>query len=176
MTKVKREEQLRNRCRLAIAGVGLALCMIPAFVAPMEEQVIPYETESESEWDIIRWKEDAEEVSIQPLEEMIVAEPEEPELVSLGEFKLTAYCACEHCSGPWGTQTATGTVTTEGRTVAVDPEVIPYGTVLIINGHEYIAEDCGSSVKGNHIDIYHESHQVAKEHGIKYAEVFTYGE
>ena len=43
--------------------------------------------------------------------------------------------------------TATGTKATEGRTIAVDPDIIPYGTTVIIDDHEYIAEDCGVQLK-----------------------------
>lgn len=38
--------------------------------------------------------------------------------------------------------------------MAVDPSVIPYGSEVLINGHVYIAEDCGGAVKGNVIDIF----------------------
>ena len=66
---------------------------------------------------------------------------------SLGEFVITHYCACEKCTDGDGI-TATGTKATEGRTIAVDPEVIPYGTMVVIDGHTYIAEDCGGAIKG----------------------------
>lgn len=42
----------------------------------------------------------------------------------------------------------------EGHTIAVDPNVIPLGSEVLINGHEYVAEDIGGAVKGNVIDIY----------------------
>ena len=71
----------------------------------------------------------------------------------LGRFKLTAY------SGPQLGQpepiTATGTAARAGRTVAVDPKVIPLGSKIYIEGlGERIAEDTGGGVKGNHIDVY----------------------
>lgn len=91
---------------------------------------------------------------------------------SLGMFKLTAYCPCNACSGKWGTLTATGIHAIQGVTVAVDPSIIPYNTVLLINGTEYTAQDCGGGVKGNHIDIYFEDHEEAKRFGVQYAEVF----
>ena len=95
---------------------------------------------------------------------------------SLGEFKLTGYCACEYCCGKTDGITATGTVATAGRTIAVDPTVIPYGSVVIINNKEYVAEDCGGAIKNNKIDIFFNSHQEALEWGVKYAEVFIKGE
>ena len=51
--------------------------------------------------------------------------------------------------------TATGTVPQEGRTVATDPNTIPYGSKLTINGQPgYIAEDTGGAIKGDRIDIF----------------------
>lgn len=98
----------------------------------------------------------------------------EVNLVSLGEFKITVYDACEYCSGKWGTQLARpcsdGHNAIENHTVAVDPEIIPYGTKLLIDGIEYVAEDCGGAVKGNVIDVYVEDCE--NSFGRKYSEVF----
>lgn len=95
--------------------------------------------------------------------------------VFLGEFTLTAYCACSKCCSVWANgYTATGTWATEGRTIAVDPKVIPYGSrVLLIwpdgTQHSYIAEDCGSGVNGNHIDVFFDEHQAARVFGVQSA-------
>ena len=91
----------------------------------------------------------------------------------LGRFKLTAYCACSKCCGKWGAQTATGTVPTQGRTIAVDPKVIPYGSSVYIEGWgTYIAEDCGGGIKNNRIDIFFNSHAEALNFGVRYADVY----
>lgn len=84
---------------------------------------------------------------------------------SLGKFTLTAYCGCSSCSGGWGSKTATGTQAKVGRTIAVDPKVIPYGTKIKIGKTIYTAEDCGGGIKGKHIDIYFDNHSDAVEFG-----------
>ena len=90
----------------------------------------------------------------------------------LGRFKLTGYCPCARCSEGYGTRTATGARATAGRTVAVDPRVIPYGTHLLINGHEYVAEDCGGGVRGAHIDVFYNTHAEARNI-LAYADVYV---
>lgn len=55
--------------------------------------------------------------------------------------------------------TATGidvrkSITYNGRgIVAVDPKVIPLGSIVVIDGKEYLAADTGGLIKGNRIDI-----------------------
>ena len=102
-------------------------------------------------------------------------EAKKPKLSSLGTFKLTAYCKCSKCCGKWaGGKTASGTTPTAGRTIAVDTSVIPFGTKVVINGNTYTAEDTGSAIKGNKIDVYFSSHQAALNFGRQSAEVFVY--
>lgn len=97
----------------------------------------------------------------------------------LSEFVLTAYCPCSRCCGKWADGiTSTGTTATEGRTVAVDPSVIPYGSIVTVffeNGdtHSYIAEDCGGGIKQNRIDIFFNDHQAALEFGVQSAMVYV---
>jgi len=92
--------------------------------------------------------------------------------LNLGNFKLTYYCSCELCCDVETGITATGAPVVEGRTIAVDPRVIPYGTQVIIGGHVFTAEDCGGAIKGNRIDIYVNDHQKALELGVNYADVY----
>ena len=104
--------------------------------------------------------------------------------VSLGEYKLTSYCACEKCCGYWATirpkdkngkpivYTASGAVARQGVTVAADTSILPYGTVLLIGGEEFTVQDCGGGVDGKHIDIYFESHEAAIAFGVQYQEIF----
>ena len=100
---------------------------------------------------------------------------EETEPQSIGTFKLTAYCACPLCCGEWSDGiTYMGTTATAGRTIAVDPTIIPLGSTVYINGEEYVAEDIGGAIKGHRIDIFHPTHIDALEFGVQYAEVLTY--
>ena len=79
---------------------------------------------------------------------------------------ITAYCPCKKCCGKWANGiTSTGVKAQAGRTVAVDPRKIPYGTKVIIDGHTYIAEDCGGAIKGNRIDIFFNTHSEALQWG-----------
>ena len=51
---------------------------------------------------------------------------------------------------------ANGSCATAGRTVAVDPTVIPLGTELLIEGLGVRrAEDTGGWIRGHHIDVYY---------------------
>lgn len=81
------------------------------------------------------------------------------------EMIITAYCPCEKCCGKNDGITASGTKAKQGRTVAVDPRYIPYGTEVIIDGQTYIAEDCGGAIKGNRIDLFFSSHEQALSFG-----------
>lgn len=96
-----------------------------------------------------------------------------PQLKTI-KCKLTAYCIEDYphiCNDGEASTTATGTKPTPGRTVAVDPNVIPYFSNVIINGHTYIAEDCGGAIKGNRVDIVFATHQEALDFGVQYADV-----
>ena len=72
--------------------------------------------------------------------------------------------------------TSTGT-TPKWGTIAVDPSVIPYGTKVYIPqfGKTFIAEDCGSAIKGNKIDIYMNDEGAVKNWGRKTIDIYIVG-
>lgn len=139
---------------------------------PTTEPAIPETTEAPTE---------------PPVTEPPATEPEEPELISLGIFKLTAYCSCQRCCGSYalnrpvdesGNEIVYGSIGVRlvaGVSIAVDPRVIPYGTQVEIDGHTYTAHDTGGNIKGNRIDVYFDDHQEAWDFGTQYAEVLVYG-
>lgn len=114
-----------------------------------------------------------------------IEQPEKiKEKISLGEFRLTAYCPCEKCCGEWALKRPTdengnqivygssGEILASGQSIAVDPAVIPYGSEVEINGEIYVAHDCGGAIKGNKIDIYFDNHQSALNFGVQHSQVF----
>lgn len=94
------------------------------------------------------------------------------------QFVATAY----HNSDPGCTiWTAIGTLCRVGA-IAVDPKVIPYGTrmYIVTNDGKYIygiavAEDCGSAIKGNRVDLYFDSVPECDEFGIRDCTVYFLG-
>ena len=91
--------------------------------------------------------------------EMLKGQLAMTEIYQAREFEFTAYA---YNSG----STATGTKPMEGRTIAVDPDIIPLGSTVYIEGYGIrIAEDTGAYIKGNRIDLYIKDWNAAKEFG-----------
>lgn len=115
--------------------------------------------------------------------EKIVIKPAVPEIVVKGglmvasrggvEFEYTKKLrmlatAYTHT----GSRTATGTVPRVG-VVAVDPDVIPLGTTLYVEGYGFArAEDTGSAIQGNRIDIFVETEALARRFGRRWVDVY----
>ncbi|QSF45149.1 3D domain-containing protein [Paenibacillus tianjinensis] len=75
-----------------------------------------------------------------------------------------------------GTKTASGTRVTEGRTIAVDPDVIPIGWWVYIEGLGFRrAEDTGGAIQGNKIDVYYDSLSNARNFGRKSRTIYVIG-
>ncbi|CAM3718338.1 MULTISPECIES: 3D domain-containing protein [Paenibacillus] len=83
----------------------------------------------------------------------------------LNNVSMTAYSAEQEGIG---TRTASGTRVTEGRTIAVDPSIIPIGWWVYIEGIGFRrAEDTGGAIKGHKIDVYYDSLKAAMNFGRK---------
>lgn len=86
-------------------------------------------------------------------------------------MKATAYTPF-YCGGRKDGRTATGIKAKRGI-VAVDPEVIPLGTKLYIEGYGYaIAADTGGRIKGNRIDLCYDTEKEVKNFGVKRIKVY----
>jgi len=95
----------------------------------------------------------------------------------LGLCTVTHYDCCLVCCGKTDGMTARGVPALPYVSVAVDPEVIPLGsTVLVDYGdgeiHCYRADDVGTSIRGNHIDLCVSTHAEALAQGVRSASVY----
>ncbi len=90
----------------------------------------------------------------------------------IGSFRLTAYCPCTQCCGANANgTTASGVPAVANHTIAADTSVLPFGTVVYIEGiGTFTVEDRG--VYGNCIDIFFNTHSEACQFGLKYANVY----
>lgn len=100
----------------------------------------------------------------------------------LTDVTVTHYCPCQKCCGkPEGHPaygiTASGRQLVPGVSVGVDPSVIPLGSTVILDFGDgelqyCVADDTGSGIKGNHIDLAVADHQEALEMGVRTATVY----
>ena len=73
------------------------------------------------------------------------------------KYRITVYVPDEE----WGYQTSTGVTSRHLQTCAVDPNVIPLGSTVVVYGDngqvlELLACDIGGGVKGKHIDVFYD--------------------
>lgn len=96
----------------------------------------------------------------------------------ISDCKITHYCTelRPHICGNGDGLTSTGVPVTAYWTCAVDPSVIPYGAEVMVDYGDHVefwkAQDCGGSVKGNHVDLAVEHHDEAYDLGVKYTSVY----
>ena len=108
------------------------------------------------------------------VESMPISYNQKLPFTNIGQFDLSFYCPCEKCVGKKKiVRTASGTKPKANYTIAVDTRIIPLGSILYIEGFGYfIAQDTGSAIKGNRIDVFVDSHQQALKLGRKKANVY----
>jgi 3D (Asp-Asp-Asp) domain-containing protein len=153
----------------------LIICLITIVISGLEVKAMQAEIEElqyQNSRQAAQLKDRKEQIEIL---EIIIENMEQEEPEYLGIFTVTHYCPCVKCCNKTDGITFTGTQATEGRTVAVDPDVIPLGSTVVIDGEEYIAEDIGGAIKGLRIDKYMDNHQEALNAGVVQAEVWIGG-
>lgn len=105
------------------------------------------------------------------VEEVVQEEPEFEQITVVA----TAYVSdCKGCIGitKGGTDVRDTIYHDSGyRIIATDPNIIPLGSLVEINGQRFIADDIGGAIKGHRIDILMESESQALEFGIKEVDV-----
>lgn len=93
------------------------------------------------------------------------------------DVKVTHYCCCVKCCGKADGITYSGVKATPGVTVAVDTSIIPLGSDVLVDYGDgiinyYRADDTGSAIKGNELDLCVSSHQEAINLGVRTATVY----
>jgi 3D (Asp-Asp-Asp) domain-containing protein len=97
------------------------------------------------------------------------------ETQQLGEFKITTYCDDVQSNGKWyGFPAKNGEPLIVGYTIAVDPDVIPLNSWVLIDGVGWRkACDTGSAVKGDHIDLLVGGYTEADGYGTTFRDVMV---
>ena len=116
----------------------------------------------------VRW---AASVPVSPVRLVPQKNVRKASAIHLGTFTVRAYT---HYRPPGAApnKTATGTIPATGRTVAVDPHVIPLGSKIHIEGvGERIAEDTGGKIKGKKLDLFLPSAKECRQFGVQAQEV-----
>lgn len=182
-TRMQRRQSSLNKARLLfvvlISALFFTAAVIEFYVAPnmsndsTEEKVVENVAEGTAEVTAFKMN---NPTSSQPSSSEPTASPE-PIATSYAyigqEFTITHYCGCSVCCGKWSSGSedtaygCKGDKLTPYYSIATDPNVIPYGTIVHDqHGNEYKAVDTGSAIKGNKIDLFVGDHQEALNLGI----------
>lgn len=122
-------------------------------------------------------EEEIEQAENEMIEAALLARSQKIENVT-----VTHYCICEECCGKspddsgYGI-TASGRYATPGVSIAVDTNIIPLGSTVMVDYGDgelvyYRADDTGSSINGNKIDVCMDSHESALNAGVKTATIW----
>jgi 3D (Asp-Asp-Asp) domain-containing protein len=100
------------------------------------------------------------------------------ELVDQGKMTVlaTGYSAHPKSTAPYDDGVSALGIPAGYGLAAVDPDVIPLGTRLYVEGYGYaIAADVGGGINGRHIDLCFDSHRDALEFGRRWVDVYVLG-
>lgn len=182
-TRMERRQSNLNKARFLFVVLLLAILFTAAVIEfclaapepnePAEEKIV--ENVAEGSAEVTAFKVN-NPTSSQPSSSEPTTSPE-PIATSYAyigqEFTITHYCGCSVCCGKWSSGSedtaygCKGDKLTPYYSIATDPNVIPYGTIVHDqHGNEYKAVDTGSAIKGNKIDLFVGDHQEALNLGI----------
>lgn len=162
-----RAEAADLRAQLAEAHETKAVVEPPADMTAVNEAYTPAEPPKQT-------------VTVNGQECELVPASESLGMTSLGSFSVTHYCPCTVCCGKSDGITASGRQAVPYYSIAVDPSVIPLGTVVYLDYgdgvlHECRADDTGGAVVGHKLDLCVGDHQSAVQYGIRTATVYVGG-
>ena len=192
MKKLTREERRkRSQRRLMYITYALFLLLLLAWLGSYLVMTVEAESAAQYKAEVVRdsgslpgddtpattrcymTEDEVEQAENEIIEQALLARSHK-----LEDVKITFYC-CEarpHICGTGTGITASGRRVTPYVSCAVDPDVIPLGSTVMVeyNGEMvYLrADDTGPAVKGNHIDIAVSGHQEALSLGVKTADVW----
>ena len=120
------------------------------FGEPLNEEIVIQE---ETKEEIVEEQEEIIEDYVEEQEDIVEEIVEEENNSYTITMNATAYT---HTGNP----TASGVYPQAYHTVSVDPNVIPLGTRMYIEGYGYaVAEDTGSAIKGNILDLFFDTEE-----------------
>ena len=176
----------RNLARLILilAVIAWAIIVVSLLVTPVKADAAPIEEPKEDDGRIpgddvpatercyMTDEEVQEDYENQKISEALLAKANKIE-----NCTVTHYDCCVLCCGKTDGITASGVKATPGVTVAVDTSIIPLGSDVLVDYGDgvinyYRADDTGSAIKGNKLDLCVSSHQDAINLGVRTATVY----
>ena len=167
-----------------LAVIALAVIVVSVLVTPVNADASPIEEPKEDDGRIpgddipatercyMADEEIQEDFENYYIEQALLAKANKIENV-----KVSHYCCCVKCCGKDDGITYSGVKATPGVTVAVDTSIIPLGSDVLVDYGDgiinyYRADDTGSAIKGNELDLCVSSHQDAINLGVRTATVY----
>lgn len=134
------------------------------------DKLIPYQSQITAVAQLLNWKAPLTPPAVANSDSLADAPENYKQVV---DMTATAYAPGSEDNGKWGDLTYMGGTVKKG-VVAVDPKVIPMGSRVWVEGYgEAVAEDQGSAIKGNRIDLAFNTRPEALDYGIQKVKVYV---